>query len=122
LCIFFIAAAPVLSASTVSVVAFAPSSIIIYNKNTESNAVNIKSDYPSNNTKKENRTTLSFIKTSPDHVSLVGNSQAARPVAHTVFSSSSTVLQLLQRKNYDYRLIHSPHISFGEIKQTHVIW
>jgi hypothetical protein len=121
LCIFFIAAAPVLNASTVSVVAFAPSSIIIYNKNTESNAVNIKSDYPSNNTKKENRTTLSF-KTSPDHVSLVGNSQAARPVAHTVFSSSSTVLQLLQRKNHDYRLIHSPNISFGEIKETHVIW
>lgn len=33
-CMAFIAAAPVLKASTVSVVAFAPSSIIIYKENT----------------------------------------------------------------------------------------
>jgi hypothetical protein len=97
LCIAFIADAPVLNASTVSVVAFAPSSIIIYNKNTESNVVNIKLDCPSNKSKKTNWTTLPF-ETLPDHVSLIGNSQAARPVAHIVFSSSSTVLQLWQRK------------------------
>ena len=60
-----------------------------------------KSDYPSNKTKKENQSKLPF-ETSPDHVSLIGNSQAAQPVAHIVFSSSSTVLQLFTNKNVNY--------------------
>jgi hypothetical protein len=37
---------------------------------------------------------IHLFVTSPDHVSLVENSQAAQSVAHTASSSSSTVLQL----------------------------